>query len=353
MSIPVVTGPQQRPVKCVVYGPEGVGKSTWAAAWPRPIFIDTEGSTDRLDVARLPKPTNWKQLHGYVKGLGEDPHGYQTLVIDTADWAERLCAETLCAENGKAGIEDFGYGKGYTYLVERFAALLRELDTLRDKRGMNCVFCAHAVVRKLELPEEAGAYDHWELKCSKQVSPLLKEWAELLAFAAYKTVVTEGKDGKARATGGTRRVLYTVHTAAYDAKNRFGLPAELPLDFAALAAVIPALRPAAAPAPATTPPAPAGTLVDPPAAYDAATAPPPPAAPVKPEQASFPAALYDAMKTAEISEATMTAYLRAKGFMAEKQTIHTLPDSFVRKMLLEINWPKIVAGCRELTTPAA
>jgi hypothetical protein len=96
------------------------------------------------------------------------------------------------------------------------------------------VFVAHAKQRKQELPDEAGAFDRWEMKLSRQVAPLLKEWADLLLFLNYKTYVTQTESGKNKAAGG-KRVMYTTHHPCWDAKNRFGLPEELDLDFGGIA----------------------------------------------------------------------------------------------------------------------
>lgn len=112
----ITTGIQNTPVKTVLYGPEGIGKSSFAAKFPQPVFIDTEGGTKRLNVARLPAPTSWAMLLDEVEEVRKGNVPCKTLVIDTADWAERLCTEAVCAKAKVKGIEDFGYGKGYTYL---------------------------------------------------------------------------------------------------------------------------------------------------------------------------------------------------------------------------------------------
>lgn len=226
---------KNKPVKFCIYGPEGIGKSTLASKLPSVIFIDTEGSTDYMTVCRYPRPQSWDVLMDMVDDAGQQRIG--TLVIDTADWAERLCVDALCAAKGWKGIEDAGYGKGYVYLKEKFGALLDKLTTLQDK-GINVGFTAHAQLRKVERPEETGAYDHWELKVSKQVGPMLKEWADLLLFCNYKTMVIHGATPmeKNKIAGG-KRVMYATHNPVWDAKNRFGLPDELPLDYAAIRAV--------------------------------------------------------------------------------------------------------------------
>lgn len=230
MKFPIERGVKKRAVKVVIYGPEGVGKTTLAAKFPNPLFIDTEGGgTSHVDVARLPTPSSWQMLMQEVEAVIADPEGFQTLVIDTADWAEKLCTAAVCDERHVSGIEDIGYGKGYVYIKEMFGKLLNSLDKLIDK-DVNVLILAHAIQRKVELPEETGAYDHWEMKLhQKQTAPLVKEWADALLFYTFKpTVVTVGKGETAKAKATTeKRVIFTEHRATADAKNRFGLPEKI------------------------------------------------------------------------------------------------------------------------------
>lgn len=154
----IIRGKQKTALKVVVYGPEGIGKSTFAAQFPNPLFIDTEGGTKHMDVARTPKPTSWVMLLGLVKECIADPSLCGTLIIDTMDWAELLCSRYVCDKAQKKSIEEFGYGKGYTYLMEEFGSLLNTLNELVE-RGVNVVVTAHAKMRKFEQPDELGAYD--------------------------------------------------------------------------------------------------------------------------------------------------------------------------------------------------
>lgn len=233
----ITTGKIKTAQKVVIYGQEGVGKSTFASKFPNPVFIDTEGSTKQLDVARFDPPTSWEMLMQQVEYVKQKPSQFQTLVIDTADWAEKLCIGQVCGKAQKEGIEDFGWGKGYVYVQEEFGKLLNKLEEVIQK-GVNVVITAHAQMKKVEQPDEMGSYDRWELKLTKQCSPLLKEWADILLFANYKTLVVNTGEKKYKGQGGQQRIMYTTHTAAWDAKNRHDLPDVLPFDYAQIEQII-------------------------------------------------------------------------------------------------------------------
>ena len=234
----ITKGKRARAQKVVIYGTEGIGKSSLASQFPEPLFIDTEGSTDNMDVARLDKPTSWIMLNNQIAFIKANPTVCKTLVIDTIDWAESLCVDNLCAMHGKKGIEDFRYGNGYVYAKEEMGRFLNKLQDLIEI-GINVVLTAHAQIRKFELPDEMGSYDKYELKLGKktssQTAPLVKEWADLLLFCNYKTyLISQEKSTKKKAQG-NQRVMYTEHNPAWDAKNRHGLPSELPLDYNSIA----------------------------------------------------------------------------------------------------------------------
>jgi len=242
MGYEITSGKIAKAIKFVLYGPEGIGKSTLLKSFPGVVFIDTEGSTNHMDVPRLPAPSSWAMLLDELRAVRDREVTCGTLALDTADWAEKLCIAHVCAANNVKGIEDFGYGKGYTYVYEEWGRMLNLLTEIIN-RGINVAVAAHAVMRKFEQPDEQGAYDRWELKlinspkCS--VANMLKEWSDILLFANYKvTVIKEDKNAKAKAYGG-QRVGYTTHHPCWDAKDRFGLPEEIPLDFNVIAPFIP------------------------------------------------------------------------------------------------------------------
>lgn len=234
MAFEIKKGMIRKAIRVVVYGPEGIGKSTFASQFPGAVFIDTEGSTNQMDVARFPAPTSWEMLLQEVEQVIKDPTSVGTLVIDTVDWAQAKCVESVCAKYKADGIESFGYGKGYSYVYEEFGKLLNLLNDVIDK-GTNVVLVAHSAIRTFTKPDEMGQYDRYELKlistpkCS--ITGMVKEWSDLLLFANYETFITEDSKTKKKYATGNRRVMYTEHTAAYDAKNRFGMPSKLDFDY--------------------------------------------------------------------------------------------------------------------------
>lgn len=235
----VISGKVQKAKKVVLYGPEGIGKSSFAAQFPNPIFIDTEGSTTEMDVNRTPKPTSWEMLRQQVQWVKQQRGQFGTLIIDTIDWAEMLCVESVCAIHGKKGVEDFGYGKGYTYVAEEIGRFLNLLTDVIEA-GIHVVLTAHMQIVKFEQPDEMGAYDRYQLKLGQKTgsrtAALVKEWADMVLFFNYKTfsVATDKEGKKNKAQGGTRTV-YANHHPTWDAKNRQGLPDDFPLDYAYIA----------------------------------------------------------------------------------------------------------------------
>lgn len=235
----VISGKIEKAKKVVLYGPEGIGKSSLAAQFPSPVFIDTEGSTTELIVDRLKKPSSWTELNQQVDWVKGQVGRYKTLVIDTIDWAERLTIEFVTSRSNKQSITNFGYGEGFIQLEEEFGKFLNRLSDLVEI-GINVVLTAHAKITKFEQPDEMGAYDRYELKLGNKTTAktaaLAKEWADMVLFMNYKTfsVATDDKGKKHKGQGGIR-TIYATHHPAWDAKNRHGLPDEFPMDYSYIA----------------------------------------------------------------------------------------------------------------------
>ncbi|MCD8154872.1 MAG: ATP-binding protein [Clostridiales bacterium] len=295
----IIEGTRSLPLKAVIYGPEGIGKSTLVSNAPNPLYIDTEDGTNRMNVRRV-KPGSWEELIAMIEEVAGTPGICGTLIIDTADWAEMMCIKNICARYKVSGLESFGYGKGYTYVGEEMSRMLEACNKV-VAAGMNMVIIAHAKMRKQELPDEQGAFDRWELKVSKQSAPLLKEWSDLLLFLTYKTMVVTTENNSRKATGG-KRVMKTSHSPVWDAKNRFGLPEEMDMDFEGISHLFRSdLKPAEKP-------------ID---------------------------ILRSMMNEAGVTEAEIQSVVSARGHCPEKVPISDYADKFVNGWLIKY-WPQIV-----------
>ena len=215
-----------------IYGTEGVGKTTFAAQFPGVVFIDTEGSTKHMDVARFDPPETLQDVQEQLAYVLGHPDEIGTVAIDTVDWLEKLIFKAVCDEKKIQNIEDLGYGKGYVFAKQKMQGILEILDQI-IARGINVVLVCHGMIRKFELPDEMGSYDRYSLKLNeKNIAPLVKEWVDMLLFVNYRTdVIVDDKTKTRKGTGGQKRVMYTTHSACWDAKNRFGLKDELPFEF--------------------------------------------------------------------------------------------------------------------------
>ncbi len=234
----VVRGKQKKPMRIVLFGVEKIGKSTFAAGAPAPIFLGAEDGTSELDVTRFPEPQSWHDLLDAVQTLTEDAHEYKTLVLDTLDWAEPFCWRYVCEKGDEKGkkhkrIEDFGWGKGYTRALDEWRILLRRLDVLREKRGMHIILLAHAHIKPFNNPA-GDDYDRYELKVHQKAAGLVKEWSDVVLFTHYDTTTAKKGDGpnpKSRGMSNGSRLIYTTRTPAWDAGNRYGLPKTIPLSW--------------------------------------------------------------------------------------------------------------------------
>lgn len=238
----IATGARLKAPKVTIYGPGGVGKTTWAAAAPDPIFLFTEEGQGGLDVARFeprendPVLQSWTELIECLSALHQQDHPYRTVVIDSIDFAEPMLWSHTAQKHGQESIESFGYGKGYVFAADEARIMLQWLDALRNDRGMAIVLICHCETVKFEDPT-AETYDTYDLRTHKRLTALIDHWSDAVLFANYRTSVVKDKEGfnkeRKRAVGVGERILFTEKRPAFRAKNRYGLPPELPLSWQA------------------------------------------------------------------------------------------------------------------------
>ena len=235
LSDTIITGRRTAAPRILLYGTEGVGKSTLGSQMPSPVFIDLEDGLAGIDTSAFPTARNYREAVGQLESLVREDHGYKSVVIDSADWLERYIWDEICRESGAKSIEkaEGGYGRGYVLALSQWREVVGLLERLRLGKRMCVMVIAHSKVETFHDPE-AGDYDRFSPRLNKHASALLTEWADAVLFATRRMVV--GADGRAtvvkRPDGD--RVLKTVGTPSVVAKNRYGMSPELPLSWQAV-----------------------------------------------------------------------------------------------------------------------
>lgn len=226
----VKTGKIKKPFMLVIHGPPGVGKSTFGADSPRPIFICGEEGTNHLDVARFPLMTSFADVMKAIGELTTDKHEFKTLVIDSLDWLEPMVWDQVARTHGKRHIEDIPYKQGYIYALQVWQDFTRALSLLRDKTGMNVILICHSHLKAIFDATENKQIDRYTLKLHEKASALFKEFADAILFFTYE-VFTKVEGGKVRGFSDGSRVALSSWRPSYEAKNRLGLPDRFPLSW--------------------------------------------------------------------------------------------------------------------------
>ena len=227
--------------KVVIYGPGKIGKSTFAASAPNAVGILTEDGMTAIDSQAFPLAESLDQVYAAIGELLEQPHDFQTVYIDSLDWLEPLVHAAVCKRNGWASIEQPGYGKGYVETETEWRTLLAGLDALRNQRGMGVILIAHDKIVRFESPLSEG-WDMYTLKLHARATAVVREWADVVGFVNYRTVVNKvdagygTKEAKAVTTG--ERLLHLTPKPAYVAGSRFPVPDTVPLSWEAFSDAI-------------------------------------------------------------------------------------------------------------------
>lgn len=238
MKLNISRGVRREPPRIVIHGGPGIGKTTLASRAPNPVFLDLEHGTLQIDVARIEGIETWEGLLAALRALATEPHDFKTVVIDTLDRAEWLCWQHICQTERVPNIEKVGkgFGKGYTAAYEAFRGLAAALEKLRTERGMAVILIAHSKVEK--APNAAGdEYERWTLKVHKQIAGLFYEAFDAILFARLQVYTRKTEAGRTKGVGDAR-VLETQESPAWLAKNRYALPAQLPLSWEDLDAAL-------------------------------------------------------------------------------------------------------------------
>ena len=232
-----------RPPRITVFGVAGVGKTSFAAAALNPVFLLTEDGLGMREVAHFPLVRTYDDCIGHLAALYSEEHDFSTVVVDSLDWLEPLIHTRACRDNGWSSIEEPGYGKGYVAALALWRQYFDGLNALRDERGMTVVQTAHSEIRRFDSPEHEP-FDRYGIKLHTRAAALVQEHADVILFANYRVSTVRSDVGFSkrvnRAVGSGERLIHTTERPAFIAKNRYGLPDTLPLDWHAFAQAMPA-----------------------------------------------------------------------------------------------------------------
>jgi len=224
--------------RLMVYGVEGIGKSSMAAGAPNPIYILTEDGLGSLKVDHFPLATSFQDVMDSIASLYKDNHAFETVVIDSLDWLEAIIQREI---EQKYDAKDLAYGKGSLIAAERWREILDGLNALRNDKGMIVILIAHTTIKRFDSPE-VEPYDRYQPKLQERSNAVVREWADAVLFANYRTIVKKDDVGfnqtNNRGISTGERLLFTSERPAYMAKNRYNMPESIPLSWDAFAEAI-------------------------------------------------------------------------------------------------------------------
>lgn len=224
----IIKGRQPRAWKGLIYGVPGIGKSTFSALAPNPVFLDIEDGIARIEADKTPHLRSFTEFLEALRWAYSSE--YKTIVIDTVDFLEQLLHVHLCEKNNWKSMEAPGYGKGFAMAQEEWVKILNIFDSF-VQADKNVLLVGHDQIKSFVSPDQ-DAYDRYMIKLNQKSANLIVAKMDFVFFAQFETILKEDrvKDDRYRAVGTGKRVLRTSETPAWVAKNRFSLQPTIPMD---------------------------------------------------------------------------------------------------------------------------
>lgn len=219
------------PPRILLYGVDGIGKSTFASQLPSPIFVPTEKGLSEIAADRFPFCRSFDEVDRCFDFLLEKKHSYKSVIVDSVDWLEKLIWKVIASDHRKEYIEEIGYQAGYKLALHQWRYFLDRLDDIQERRGMIILLLAHSTIESYTEPGEPE-YDKYQLDVHKLAAPIIYQWADAVLFLNYKNYITKSKskdDGEVitRVSSANERIFYTEERPAFRAKNRYNFPPEI------------------------------------------------------------------------------------------------------------------------------
>ena len=239
----VHSGKKNDPHKIHLHGTIKDGKSTFLASTPNALILDFEDGLSEIECDSIPLYDEGVTLDDVMSVLSkvreDKSNKFGVLGLDTCDWFERnIIHKAICAERGVKSIEEIPYAKGYHFGSEKWVKILAELDRIRVERNMMIVLISHSKIERFEDPR-AEAFDRYVPRLHKNSAAIINEWCHGVFFVTKKIITKKEDKGfnrtRVRGLDTGDSVMYCTGQPSHVAGNRLGLPAELPLSWAAYA----------------------------------------------------------------------------------------------------------------------
>jgi hypothetical protein len=212
----IETGTVARPIKVLLYGAPGIGKSKLASQFKRVLFIDMESGTDFLDVKRI-RPKDFGELIKSIKWAANLKE-YDTIVFDGLTAIESFSNDLTLAEQGWKTLEDPGYGKGYALANINFSRIVKAADFLCTNQK-NVIFIAHSKTKTVIDPTQ-DSYDRIEFDVNKNMINAFVSAVDSCFYLRPQIRSIETKDKEKKViSNGTRELILSDRGSALS-KNR-------------------------------------------------------------------------------------------------------------------------------------
>lgn len=236
ISLQSLTKPTTRPIIGTIVGEGGIGKTSLAATFPKPVFIRTEDGSASLsgrdDVALFPISQTSQDVIDAMRALATEEHDMGTVVLDSITQLNTMIEQEVISSDPEApkSINQAlgGYGAGYGAVAERHRQIREAAGWLSAEKGMHIIFIAHANSETVD-PPDSDPYMRYTLRMHHKSVSHYSDNVDLVGFLKLRTF-TKGEGERKKAISSGERIVTSYPTANHISKNRFGIKDDLPFE---------------------------------------------------------------------------------------------------------------------------